>query len=43
MKPKIKNTLILVLMLLIGFGVGIIVTFHIVFRKLEAHGLKLLM
>lgn len=41
MKEKIRNILILVLIFIIGFGTGMVVTFQIVFRELEAHGVNL--
>ncbi len=41
MKSKISNILVLVLMFIIGFGTGMVTTFQIVFRKLEAHGVSL--
>jgi hypothetical protein len=43
MKPKIKNILILVFMFIIGFTVGMTMTFHIVFKKIWANELRLWM
>lgn len=41
MTTKIKNILILILTFIIGFGIGMIATFGIIFKKLEAHEVSL--
>lgn len=41
MKTKIRNVLILVLIFIIGFGTGMVVTFEVVFKKLEDYGVCL--